>query len=153
MDLAPFGFQPDRGNTALGRYLHHTATFASLNLTARAMKKTTCSAQRWWYPNWREWKHQTWSLTWFTWKSAPGDSEIPNLETIIFRFHVKLQGCTFVILIFFIVKDCRFAHCTCEIWKCFAMFLICRVWLIPLLHGWQNKTKNVDNPKLQNKNV
>ena len=28
-----------RGNTALGRYLHHTATFASLNLTARAMNK------------------------------------------------------------------------------------------------------------------
>ena len=33
------------------------------------------------------------------------------------------------------------------------MFLICRVWLIPVLHGCQNKTKNVDNPKLQNKNV
>ena len=46
VDLAPCGFLPDRGNNALGRYLHHTATFASLNMTARAMKKTACSAQR-----------------------------------------------------------------------------------------------------------
>ena len=26
-------------------------------------------------------------------ESAPGISEIPDLETIIFRFHVKLWGC------------------------------------------------------------
>ena len=32
------------------------------------------------------------SLTWFTWKWHHGI--VPNLETIIFRFHVPLQGCT-----------------------------------------------------------
>ena len=30
-----------------------------------------------------------WSSTWFTWKFSPkGKKEIPNLESIIFRFHV-----------------------------------------------------------------
>ena len=35
-----------------------------------------------------------WNLTWKygTWKEVPGNSEIPNLETIIFRFHVKFRG-------------------------------------------------------------
>ena len=33
-------------------------------------------------------RHGPGSLTWFTWKSAPGKSEIPNLETkSIIRFH------------------------------------------------------------------
>ena len=32
------------------------------------------------------------SLTWFTWKWPPGDPEIPALETIVFRFYVKLFG-------------------------------------------------------------
>ena len=32
-------------------------------------------------------------LTWFTWKwGPPGSLEIPNLETIIFRFHVSFRG-------------------------------------------------------------
>ena len=42
------------------------------------------------------WIHP-WSLTWNLIFSTPGSSEIPNLETIIFRFHVKLQGCTWPI--------------------------------------------------------
>ena len=37
-----------------------------------------------------------WNLTCFTWKSDPESLEIPNLETIIFRVHVKLWGCTLV---------------------------------------------------------
>ena len=33
------------------------------------------------------------SLTWNLRFSTPGSLEFPNLETIIFRFHVKLWGC------------------------------------------------------------
>ena len=40
-------------------------------------------------------KNTPWSFIWFTWKWHPGISEIPALETIIFRFYVELWGCTF----------------------------------------------------------
>ena len=32
--------------------------------------------------------------TWFTWKWTLGSSEIPDLETIISRFHINFWGCT-----------------------------------------------------------
>lgn len=102
------------GNNPLGRYLHHTATFASLNMTARAMKKT-CSMVM-----------------------------VPTEE----------DECTFGSFDYFdswTTVDLHIALVTYE--KCVAMFLVCRVWLIPLRHGWQNATKIVDNPKLQDKNV
>ena len=35
--------------------------------------------------------HTPWSLTAGTWSFQPMEKEIPNLETIIFRFHVRLQ--------------------------------------------------------------
>ena len=47
-------------------------------------------------------------LAWFTWKSAIGSLEIPNLETIIFRFHVAHFG-VYVTCSFSGISQCNVA--------------------------------------------